>query len=198
MTSGPAGKGSAIRAVIFDFFDVLRTDPFKAWLTANGLKREGPYAEAARQQDMGEITAEDFLQLLSELQGRPITREEMNQGAKVDDAVVALAERLRKNYRTALVSNAPSVIIRGLLTAHDLARHFDVIIISSEVGFVKPSAEIFQLALAKLDVPAEEAVFIDDNEQHTQAAEKLGIKSIQFHSAAQLSKELKKVGVVIQ
>jgi HAD superfamily hydrolase (TIGR01509 family) len=104
--------------------------------------------------------------------------------------MVHIAESLRKHYKTALVSNAPSEFIRRLLQAHDLARLFDEIVISSEVSTVKPSKEIFELILSKLKVAPSEAVFIDDNPGHVEAALKYGIKSIRFTSAQQLRKEL--------
>jgi len=184
-----------IKAIIFDFFDVFRTDAYKAWLKTNDIPHEGSYLAASHEQDMGTITTAEFLQRLSQLSGRDITREELDAGAKVDLQVVEIAKALKKRYRTALLSNAPSAFIRELLAEHKLTRHFDEIIISSEVGMVKPSAEIFEHTLAKLGVTASEAIFIDDNEHHVQAAKKLGIQGIQFVSASQLQESLAELGV---
>ncbi len=95
-----------------------------------------------------------------------------------------------KRYRIGLLSNAPSTFIRALFAEHDLERLFHEIIISSEVGMVKPNTDIFKLTLQKLDVSPSEAVFIDDNKKHVQAAEKSGIKGLQFTSANNLRKQL--------
>lgn len=179
-----------IKAIIFDFFDVFRTDAYKSWLAANDIPHEGEYFAASRRMDMGEFTPEQFLQELSRLQGRPITLRELEANAKLDKEVVAIAETLKNNYRIALLSNAPSAFIRALLAEHDLERLFHEIIISSEVGMVKPDAEIFQLTLERLKAEASEAIFIDDNEKHIRAAESVGIKSIQFISASQLRRDL--------
>jgi epoxide hydrolase-like predicted phosphatase len=187
-----------IKAIIFDFFDVFRTDAYKSWLAEHNIPREGEYFEVSRRQDMGEITVDGFLQTLSKLQGRPVTLEELEANATLDNDVVAVTEALKKRYRIALLSNAPSGFIRGIFAEHDLERLFDEIIISSEVGMVKPSADIFHLTLQRLGVQPSEALFIDDNKKHTQAAEKIGIKSIQFLSAAQLRKELKERGVILE
>ncbi|HEY1645602.1 MAG TPA: hypothetical protein VGF75_04450 [Candidatus Saccharimonadales bacterium] len=100
-----------IKAVIFDFFDVIRTDAYKSWLATNSTPHEGPYFDASYQEDMGNITLEEFLEWLSKLQGRKITREELDASAKVDYAVLEIVKALRKNYKLALLSNAPPAII---------------------------------------------------------------------------------------
>lgn len=66
-------------------------------------------------------------------------------------------------YRLGLVSNT-----EALLTAHDLralgiSAKFDQIVLSSELGFKKPSREIFDVALERMNVEASESVFVGDN-----------------------------------
>ena len=56
--------------------------------------------------------------------------------------MAALSER---GYRLALLSNWDQRL-RGLLQALDLAAHFEVMIISGEVGVEKPDIEIFRIA----------------------------------------------------
>jgi HAD superfamily hydrolase (TIGR01509 family) len=110
---------------------------------------------------------------------------------------VEIIKSLRASYKLALLSNSPSALIREILAEHDLAQYFDEIIVSSEVGFIKPSADIFTLALQKLGVSADQALFIDDNERHIQAARSLGIQSIQFTSAQELTTALATIGVTV-
>ncbi|HSX17422.1 MAG TPA: HAD family phosphatase [Patescibacteria group bacterium] len=186
-----------IKAVIFDFFDVFRTDAYKTWLRKNNIAHEGAYFEASRLQDVGEITTDGFLAMLSKLQGRTVTFEEVDGSATVDHEVVEIADALRKHYRLALLSNASSAFLRQLLHELKLDTKFDEIVISSEVGVAKPSAEIFEITLKKLGVDASEVIFVDDNERHTQAAEKLGIKSIIFSSASQLKQDLEGLGLKV-
>lgn len=186
-----------IKAIIFDFFDVFRTDAYKAWLKANGIPHKGEYFEASRQMDVGTITTQQFLERLSRLSGREVTQQEMDASAEVDEAVVEVAKGLKAGYRIALLSNAPSSFIRELLAVHELEQHFHEIVISSEVGMVKPSVEIFEYTLARLGVSASEALFIDDNPGHVAAAEKAGITGIQFYSAGQLEDALVKLGITI-
>ncbi|SRR6266702_3618751 len=186
-----------MKAVIFDFFDVIRTDAYKSWLAVNNISHEGPYFDASYQQDMGNITVEQFLQRLSNLTGRRVTRKELDASAKVDYAVLDIVKSLRKNYKLALLSNAPSAVIREILAEHQLEQYFDEVVVSSEVGMVKPSAEIFGYTLGQLGVDTTEALFVDDNEKHTEAAESLGVQTIHFLSAGQLKEELVKRGLAV-
>lgn len=144
---------------------------------------------------MGEFTPEQFLKELSRLQGRTVTLQELEANGKLDEEVITIAEILKKNYSIALLSNAPSAFIRALFAEHNLERLFHEIIISSEVGMVKPNADIFELTLQKLRVSPSDAIFIDDNEKHVQAAERVGIRSLQFTSAKELKSQLLSLGI---
>ncbi len=179
-----------IKAVIFDFFDVIMTDPYNAWLKKHGFKREGPFLEASQEQDLGRITIEEFLERLSYLSGKTVTREIFESGAVVDYDIVELIKILKENYRVGMLSNSPSASIREVLHEHNLEQYFNEIVISSEVGLIKPSIEIFAHILGKLDVDASEAIFIDDNQHHIAGAQKAGLSGIHFLSAGQLRHEL--------
>ncbi len=186
-----------IKTVFFDFFDVIRTDAYKAWLDTHNHKLEGDFLVATQQLDRGEISVNDFFERLGRIVKRPANsiKREMGNSAKIDYHVLEVVALLSKNYSIGLLSNAPSDFLREILQTSSLERYFDEIIISSEVGYTKPSAEIFNLALSKFDVKASEAVFIDDDERNTMAAERLGIKSIQFLSIEQLRKDLAEAGL---
>lgn len=75
-----------------------------------------------------------------------------------------LLEELATRYRLALVSNfdhAPTA--RRILTDHGIASCFATIVISDELGRRKPHAAIFEAALQRLGVRADEALFIGDS-----------------------------------
>jgi HAD superfamily hydrolase (TIGR01509 family) len=183
-----------IKAVIFDFFDVIRTDPYKAWLAAHGYKLEGPFLEASQEQDRGHLTVDQFLARLSQLSGEPVTRAGMEAGATLNQDVVDIIKALRPHYRLGLISNSPSRLIRDLLAQYRLEPLFHEIVISSEAGHIKPEPEIFTIALDRLGVPASETVFIDDNPRHVQGAERVGLTGLTFTSAAQLRQDLAALG----
>jgi putative hydrolase of the HAD superfamily len=92
---------------------------------------------------------------------------------------IQLARRLRPAYRTAILSNADQSL-RGRL--HDLGIHdlFDTVISSAEEGLAKPEAEIYRRAAARLGLPPEACVFVDDYEANVRAAEELGMRGIVY------------------
>lgn len=53
---------------------------------------------------------------------------------------------------------------------------FDQFYLSHEINFRKPDTEIFQFVLDENNLKAEETLFVDDTEEHTVSASKLGLK----------------------
>jgi 2-haloacid dehalogenase len=80
------------------------------------------------------------------------------------DGARDLLDALVVRARLALVTNGLSEVQRARLERLDLARYFDAVIISSEVGVTKPRREIFDLAFAALGAPAPQtAVMVGDS-----------------------------------
>jgi putative hydrolase of the HAD superfamily len=67
---------------------------------------------------------------------------------------------------------------------------FDELIFSYEVGLEKPDPKIYQLALDRLGIKAEEAIFIDDKSMYVDAAKAVGINGIVFTNLNQLKSDL--------
>lgn len=179
-----------IKAVIFDFYGVFYPDPYNAWLGANHLKREGEYYQASRDQDTGKITKEQFLDRLSKLSGREITRTEFNGSSEIDGEVVEIARALKSKYKIALLSNTSSESLNSKLEKYEIIDIFDEIVASSDTGMAKPDRGIFEYTLEKLGIEPNEAIFIDDNKDFANAASVIGINGIQFTSAAKLLEDL--------
>ena len=96
---------------------------------------------------------------------------------------VALLDALReRGLKTGLVSNAmdpPWILLRDL-DEQDLAERLDAVVFSSEVGVRKPRPEIFHAALYKLDVPAEESLFVGDRlYADVRGARDIGMRTVQ-------------------
>ncbi len=69
---------------------------------------------------------------------------------------------------------------------YDFLDHFENILVSGEVGLIKPDRRIFQLLLARIGRPAEDCIYIDDNAANAAAADALGFDAIHFQSPAHL------------
>jgi epoxide hydrolase-like predicted phosphatase len=70
---------------------------------------------------------------------------------------------------------------------------FDEIIISCEVGMIKPDPAIFNLMLDRLGEKANESVLIDDRMRNIDGAKKMGFHTIFFTSKEQALEELARI-----
>jgi HAD superfamily hydrolase (TIGR01509 family) len=184
------------KAVIFDFFDVIHSDPFKSWLKKHRLKPTD-YTDVNLKVDKGDISEKDFYRCLSAISGHPTASIEAHFGGPhfVDREVIKVIKALAPGYKIGLLSNSSSEYIRPILQEHDIERLFDEVVISAEVNLVKPSSDIFRLILGKLGIKPEEAVFIDDTKRNVEQASQLGINSIHYTDVARLKQELVRLGL---
>ena len=94
------------------------------------------------------------------------------------DVVDFARETKASGLRTALVTNNAVEFRDYWRRSIPLDDLFHVVIDSSEVGFRKPDARIFELALERLDVPAARAVFLDDYAGTVEAARRVGLRGV--------------------
>jgi len=78
-------------------------------------------------------------------------------------------QRLSESYRLGMITNGYSDSQRGRLEACGLLDFFDPVLISEEAGAAKPDARIFKLALKRLGLPPEAALYIGDSLSHDRA-----------------------------
>jgi putative hydrolase of the HAD superfamily len=109
-----------------------------------------------------------------------------------------LTKRMKENCKLGLVSNftyAP--VIYASLRKLGINHFFDAVLVSDENGWRKPHKRIFLEALRKLQVTAEEAVFIGDSPlEDIKGAKEVGMKTVfvpsQFFSLKDLQDSRKK------
>jgi putative hydrolase of the HAD superfamily len=72
-----------------------------------------------------------------------------------------------------------------------LFKHFDEknIIISGEVGYIKPEKEIYSHIIDKFKLNPEDCIFIDDQEENIEAAKKAGIKNSIHHKEYEVTRK---------
>ena len=146
---------------------------------------------------MGEITSDDHWMSVIQRLKRPIAelsliRDEFFAGDIVDRTLVEYIRSLRGKYKTGLISNAWSDL-RDFIVREKFDDAFDKMIISAEVGAVKPEPKIFQIALEQFGVSPNEAVFVDDFYVNIEGCEKVGIKGIHFKDAELTMQQLKEI-----
>jgi FMN phosphatase YigB (HAD superfamily) len=107
----------------------------------------------------------------------------------------SLLEGLRRRYRMLLLSNTNAIHFQMIRENYPLLRHFDDYVLSYEVGALKPSARIYEEAIARAQCAPGECFFTDDIAEYVAGARKAGMDAVQFQSAAQLESELQERGI---
>ena len=146
---------------------------------------------------MGEIAADEHWASVVQRLKRPaselsLIRKEFFAGDIVDRTLVEFIRSLRGQYKTGLISNAWSDL-RDFVVREKFDDAFDKMIISAEVGAVKPEPKIFQIALEHFGVKPKEAVFVDDFYINIEGCEKVGIKGIHFRDVESTLQQLKQL-----
>ena len=104
---------------------------------------------------------------------------------------------LKKNYKLVLLSNSDKYN-SAKYYERGWYDYFEVIVLSHEVGILKPDTRIYEMTLEKIGMPAEECLFIDDQKRALEPARKLGMKTILFESVGQLKRELVEMGIKLE
>jgi HAD superfamily hydrolase (TIGR01549 family) len=94
-----------------------------------------------------------------------------------DDALPTLRELRRRGVKLAVISNA-GVDVRRVLDRTGMTGLLDAVIISHEVGVVKPSPAIFERALVALGVAPAAALMVGDNPRDDGGAARLGVRTL--------------------
>jgi putative hydrolase of the HAD superfamily len=202
-----------IRTVIFDCGQVITfgwnasyVDKMAGLLKVELEAFKKAYVVERGEYDRGTITVEDYWRAVALRLGRPmdssLVREmsdlDMDSWFTINPDTVALARRLgEKGCRILMLSN---MNLEGKLRMYTSARwlggedwisYFDDLILSCDVGMIKPERKIYELCLGRAAAPPGACLFVDDIEKNLEAARELGIKTHLFSDAAALEEVLR-------
>jgi 2-haloacid dehalogenase len=201
---------SPIKAIIFDFGNVLLE-----WNPRNVYKRYFPDNPQALERFFEEVNFMDWN--LQQDKGRPFAEgiAVLSQqfphyshliqayrdhwidsvGGSIAGSVEILKQLKRAGYPLYGLSNWSAETFPHARQKYDFFDLFDDMVISGEVGRVKPDPVIFQILLEKIGRPARECLLIDDSFPNINQAEKLGFEVVHFQSSEQLAATLQDLGI---
>jgi putative hydrolase of the HAD superfamily len=188
---------SAVRALILDYGDVLshpqRRDCVQAMAARAGTDFErfsAAYWRHRRDYDGGLAASEYWRRVLESLGSGPAADAGLVDALIADDVrswtdyreeVWELARAFRaRGGHTGFLSNGVPEIVGHLRRTRALDAAFDAVVVSCEVGCMKPGPEIFRLCLERLGVAPGDALFADDRLENVEAARRLGLPALHF------------------
>jgi len=202
---------SPIKAIIFDYGNVLlKWDPRNIYqhFFPNDLEgmerflREVNFADWNLQQDKGRPFVEGVAILSQQFPHYSHLIQAFHDhwidsvGGPVIGTVDILKKLKQAGYPLYGLSNWSAETFPHARKKHDFFDLFDDMVISGEVGHVKPDPEIFQILLDKIGKPAKECLFIDDALPNIQQAQKMGFAVVHFQSPEQLESALRHLKII--
>ncbi len=144
--------------------------------------------------DVGKMTPREFFYIIKEQLDLSVSFDEFVQiwcdifveNQQVNQIIFSL----KRKWRLGLISNTDPLHFNYILSKFPVVKAFEKWILSYEVGFKKPALQIFEKGIEWASVQTEKILYIDDTKEYVEVAERLGIQSIHFISAAQLKKVL--------
>ena len=99
------------------------------------------------------------------------------------DGVKDILDIFRNKYKMAAVSDGQTLWAVPEMTRCSLEEYFSFVLVSGDLGFRKPDKRMFEMAVEKMALPAEEIVFIgNDMYRDIYGAKNAGLKCIFFQS----------------
>lgn len=191
-----------VKAVLFDASDVLYYRPSKHKAFSAFLERHGavPTAETAariHQQEKeaftGAVSIEEHYRFRLQLYGihEPAAVSEGLAALQADSDAVATFDGVRETLQ-ALANQGIllGVITNTVLTLHDKLAFFerggyghlwDSIILSTDVGFRKPDAQIYLAGVEQLGVRVQECAFVGHESYEIDGAREAGLHTVSFN-----------------
>ena len=159
--------------------------------------------------ETGHVSEQRFRDEIKSIIGREVSDQEIDDAwnaiiLDIPTERVKLLENIRKNYSTYLLSNT-NIIHFNYYNRYfaetfgygSLAELFEEAYFSHEMGLRKPDPEIYKRVLEDRQLVPEETLFIDDNKDNIEAAQKLGIQGYHLQEGTELTSLFQKDLLVI-
>lgn len=188
-----------IRGVIFDCFGVLYRGSLTHLAELVPPERRQDVHDLSHASDYGYIEHDEYFVRLGELVGKPAKEVEAIIRARHirNDLLIDLIRELKPHYKIGLLSNVGRGVMDELFPPEERAGLFDAVVLSSDIGMVKPHPEIYEYTLQRLGVMAEESVMIDDLVDNIDGARQVGMQGIVYESPEQLRRQLAQLTVEV-
>jgi epoxide hydrolase-like predicted phosphatase len=150
--------------------------------------------------EKGIISEVDFLNIMLEAVDNKIDKETFckifSEIFTLNENAISLLPELKKNYKLFLLSNTNSIHQKYGWQKYEFLKYFDKLILSHEVGSVKPEERIYRVVEEASGLSPEKHFYIDDFQEYVDAAIKLGWEAVVFVDYQKLVGDLKERKII--
>jgi len=191
-----------IENIIFDLGNVLIDVDFTVFYQKLGYFPKPDELKKAKQVitkfEAGQIAVDRFIEELNEHWNLQLNVDEFKQIwtnlFSANQQMIALAEDLSKKYPVYILSNTDEIHFPYIWNKFSELHFFqDRLLLSYQLGTVKPNPEIYQSACQKYDLNPETTVFIDDKAENVASACSLGFRGIVHKNYRETKQELDEI-----
>lgn len=200
-----------IKNIVFDIGNVLlRWNPERAIAQvfpentdSVALTQKIFRSEFWHELNLGKITEQQLIKQYNELYGIAIDRLEKVLALAKEllvpiEGSIELLQRLHSaNYPLYALTDNTHEIFSYITKKYDFWPVFKGIVMSAEVGHLKPSPEIYRYLLNHYQLNPTETLFTDDWEKNVIGAQAVGIQAVKFKNTNRFIAVLNKFGVIV-
>jgi HAD superfamily hydrolase (TIGR01509 family) len=150
--------------------------------------------------ERGKISETQFINKMLEVIDHKIDAETFKKYYadifSINEDVISLLPILKKNYKLFLLSNTDSIHQKYGWQKYEFLKYFDKLILSHEVGSVKPEEKIYRAVEEASGLPSEEHFYIDDIKEYVDAAINLGWDAVLFEGYEKLVADLNEKNIL--
>ncbi len=115
---------------------------------------------------------------------------------ELNESILPVLDELkRREFRLVVLSNTCTTHVRFIRETFDVLGRFDELVLSYEVGAVKPEPAIFQAAMQAAQCEPHEALYADDITAYVEAGRSHGLNAVVFTTTEAFVRDLKSYGL---
>lgn len=201
------------KALIFDLgkvvFDLSFDRVFQSWAALSNRhpkdsKDKFQFDELFDKFEENEVSEAEFRATVSKRLNLKLTDQAFDKAwcdlyLAIYDDMDSLLTELESSYKLVALTNTNVIHSKIWRVKYaDTLRHFEKIFSSHEIGTRKPESKSYEIVLDYLKCKPAEVIFLDDNLNNIQGAEKFGMATILVTSIEQMKHDLQKYGALKQ
>lgn len=198
-------------AIVFDLGNVLMPFDYNKMIDSMNqiyprlgnrfLEFYTDHYEIHRSFERGHLSVDDFTRKILDALDNKLDPETFwkvySQIFTVNTKLVGILPGLKSRYKLVLLSNTNEIHKKYGWGDLEFLNYFDKLVLSYEVGSVKPEDKIYEAVEEFTSAPPNKHLYFDDILEYVEAARKRGWVGVQFISNEQLEATLMERGITI-